>query len=207
VLAIGWGLRFIVGEWPEWVNWTAVLVALFFAGYYVWRAYHLRLIPKFAVTELIVQPTKTEDPKSMNLFVQIIPECLTDAPVHECRGQLLRVCKRYTDSEEWVVTGMNAPLFLGWDYYSIAPFTLEPGIKRRLNVCWWNDRSMFIIPSVEPLPSKFKTVFNSTGTFKFDIRLTAKDCSPVDVFVTVNLDARIWDKPLVSLIQGSRNGS
>jgi hypothetical protein len=181
------------------------VAAVIIAGYFVWRADHIRLIPKFAVTELVIQPTETEA-NSMNLFLQIIPECLNDAPVYECRGQLLRVCKRHSDSDEWVVTGMNAPLFLGWDYYGIIPFTLEPGIKRRLNVCWWNDSAMFIIPAVEPLPSKFKTVFNSTGTFKFDIRLTARDCLPVDVSVTVNLDARLWDKPTVSLIQGHGRG-
>jgi hypothetical protein len=186
--------------------WFCVWIVLV-AGYYIWRADHIRLIPKFAVTELIVQPTETEDPNSMNLYVQIIPECLTDAPVHECRGRLLRVCKRHSDSGEWVVTGMNAPLFLGWDYYGIIPFTLEPGIKRRLNICWWGDRSMFIVPAVDPIPSKFKAVFNSSGTFKFDIRLTAKDCSPVDVSVTVNIDERLWDRPVVSLIQGSGRGN
>src|SRR6266446_5679176 len=41
VLAVAWGVRFIVGTWPEWVNWTAVLVA-FVAGYHVWRTDHVR---------------------------------------------------------------------------------------------------------------------------------------------------------------------
>jgi len=197
-----WALR----NPPNWQLVSVFVAALFVAGYHAWRAEYIRLIPKFAVTELVVQPTETEDPNSMNLYIQIIPECLTDAQVYECRGQLLRVWKRKSDADEWVLTGMDAPLFLGWDYYGIVPFTLEPGVKRRLNVCWWGDKSMFIIPAVEPIPSKFKTIFNSTGTFKFDIKLSAKDCAQVDVSVTVNLDARLWNKPVVSLIQGTGNG-
>ncbi len=39
---------------------------------------------------------------------------------------------------------------------------------------WWSSESQFIIPSVEPLPSKFRTIFSSGRIFKFDIRITLR---------------------------------
>jgi hypothetical protein len=204
VLAVAWGLHFIVAliNPPVWVNWTAVLVALFFAGYYVWREDHVRLMPKFNISEICAQVTETNDPHTPALYVQIIPKCLTDAPVHECRGHLLRVSTRFSPEEKWKLTDMNSPIFLEWDYYGIPPQTLEPGIDRRLNVCHWSSANSFVVPAVNPLPSKFKSVFDSSDTFKFDIRVTAKDCASVDVSVTVNVTGRKWDDPVIELIQG-----
>jgi hypothetical protein len=98
---------------------------------------------------------------------------------------------------------MNAPLFLEWDYYGIDPQTLEHGIDRRLNVCHWSSANNFIVPAVKPLPSKFRSVFDSSDTFKFDIKVTAKDCPSVNVSVTVNIALRKWDEPVIELIQGA----
>ena len=209
VLAVIWGMHFIVGTGtpPEWVNWTAVVLALFVAGYYTWRADHIRLVPKFSVNGPVIQPTETEDPNVMKLYVQIVPECTTEAPVEECQARLLRVWKRHMDNEEWSLTSMNAPLILGWDYYGHEPLTLQPGIQQRLDICYWSKDQVFIVPTVYPLPSKFRTVFNSIGTFKFDVRFTAKDCKPVDVSVTVCVDDCRWDKPHVSFFQGFATGS
>ncbi len=192
---------------PWWVTMIFLLALVFVSGYYLWRADHVRLMPQFAVKSAVIQPTETESPEVMNMFIQIIPECLTEAPVYECRGRLLRVCRRFTDNSEWAITPMDAPLFLGWDYYGHGPFTLEPGINQRLNVCWWRSDQKFIIPSVEPLPSKFRVVFSSGDTYKFDIRITAKDCSPVDISVTVNLGLRKWDDPIVTLSEGGHSAT
>jgi hypothetical protein len=179
------------------------VLAVIVAGYFAWRADHIRLMPKLSVTTLCPpNETDTENPDVTNLFIQIIPECLTDVPVHGCRGRLLQVGKRFEDGEDWRLTGMDSPLFLGWDYYGSGEFTLEPGIRQRLNICWWSNRSRFIIPAVDPLPSKFRNIFNDFESFKFDIRFTAEDCEPVDVAVIVSLRSREWNNPNISLIQG-----
>lgn len=52
---VAWGIWFVVGNPPTWVNATALGVALFLAGYYVWRADHLRLQPAFEITRVIPQ--------------------------------------------------------------------------------------------------------------------------------------------------------
>jgi hypothetical protein len=201
-VAFGW--HFITADWPYPVKVTACVVALFVAGYYVWHADHVRLIPKFSVTTLCPpNETDTEDRNVTNLFIQIIPECLSNAPVHGCRARLLQVSKRFEESENWRVTSMDSPLFLDWDYYGSREFTLEPGIRQRLNVCWWSNRFRMIIPCVAPLPSRFRNIFNDFETFKFYIRFTATDCEPVDISVLVSLRNREWNNPEISLIQGT----
>ncbi len=52
VLAVAFGWRFITSDWPYPVKLTACVVALFFAGYYVWRADHLRLERKLEIVHL-----------------------------------------------------------------------------------------------------------------------------------------------------------
>ncbi len=164
--------------------------------------------PEIRCTKLCpANETDTEDANQTNLFIQIIPECLSDAPVHGCRARVLQVSKRFEDDDEWQLTNMDSPLFLEWDYYGACEFTLEPGIRQRLNICWWSNRSRLIIPSVNPLPSKFRNVFNDLDTFKFDIRFTARDAEPVNVSVLVSLRNRGWNNPIISLIQGHGNAS
>jgi hypothetical protein len=185
---------------------TYSLTVCFMTGYYLWRENYIRLQPKFTVIEAKIQPTETEQKHVMNMFIQIIPTCTSDAPVYECRGRLLRVCHRYADTDDWEVTRMDSPLFLEWDYYKSLPMTLEPGIRQRLNVCYWSSESRFIIPSVDPLPSKFRVVFDRLGDFKFDIRMTARDCKPVDIALIVRIDVtQAWNEPIVKLISGGHS--
>jgi hypothetical protein len=97
---------------PRWAVVGWFIFVLFLAGYYVWRANHIRMIPKFKILDVVhCQETATEQPEEMKLYVQIVPQCLTDAAVEKCRGHLLRVHKRHTDDGEWILTQMNEPLF------------------------------------------------------------------------------------------------
>ena len=54
--ALVWGIWFILGTPPQWMNVAAIFSGLFIAGYYVWRADHVRLQPKLKVTRVIPQP-------------------------------------------------------------------------------------------------------------------------------------------------------
>jgi hypothetical protein len=176
-----------------------LLTVSFMAGYYLWREEYVRLQPGFKVEQIIAQVTDTEDKATTKIFLQVLPECLTDIPVLECRARLLLVSK-LDGNRNWVPTQMNSPLKLGWDYYGYEPLTIEPGIGQRLNICWWDNRFTAVIPTVEPMPSKIRGILGP-GPFKFDIRMSAKDCTPIDFSVTVNLLGRKWDDPQYALIQ------
>jgi len=175
------------------------VAAMFTAGYYAWRADYIRLQPQFKVEKIIAQITETENSAMTRIYLQVLPECLTDAPVLECRARLLLV-SQLDGNGKWVPTQMNSPLKLGWDYYGYDPLTIEPGIGQRLDICWWDNQATAIVPTVYPMPSKWRSIIGP-GPFKFDIRMAAKDCKPIDFSVTVNLLGRKWDDPEYSLIQ------
>lgn len=184
---------------PPWAIALFFIWALIVAGYFSWRVDHLRLMPKFEIREFCIQETPTEG-LQRKVYVQLIPRCLTDATIKECQGNLLRVFKQIVGGSDWALTAMNEPLHLEWSYHGAGPLMLKPGIDQRLNVCFRiNDLSM-LIPTVIPLPSRWRDVFNSTGTFRFDIRVTAEDCAAVDVSIAVSLDDCEWNKPKVSFL-------
>jgi hypothetical protein len=204
VVAVIWGLYFILGNPPSWVNWLAVLLGLFVAGYYVWRADHTRLMPKFEIKQYKILPTPTAQINVHQTYVQVLPKCLTDAPVRGCQGHLLRVYKKSGDEENWQATAINEPLALGWSTKDTSPLTLQPGIDQRLNVCFRdNYPTARIMPATNDFtPMLWGTIPNPTGTFRFEIRVTASDCPPVDISVDVTFDECEWDKPIVNLTQG-----
>ena len=200
VLAVAFGWRFITSDWPYPVKLTACVVALFFAGYYVWRADHLKLIPKLEVKRFCLQRTRTTDPNEFRVYVQVIPECLTKAPVNGCLGKLLRVRKRSAPNVEWETTELNEPLDLEWSYDAAHPLSINPGVGQRLNVCWISNIAEQIVPTVSPLPLHYQSVFNHTDTFRFDIHIIATDCPPVDVSLSIRIGDK-WDKPFVEICQ------
>lgn len=159
-----------------------------------------RLKPKFKVEKLIPQPTETNDKDTTKIYLQVLPECLTDAPIEECQAWLLLV-SRPNHNGKWIPTEMNSPLKLGWDYYGYGAITLQPSIPQRLCICYWDNHSTAIVPTVEPLPSKWKSLIGP-GPFKFDVRMKGKGCGDVDFCVTVSLLGCKWDKPDRELIQG-----
>ncbi len=183
---------------------TYLLVVCFMTGYYLWRDGYEKLQPKFKVEKIIAQRTDTEVSTVTRIFLQVLPECVAEAPVLECRARLLLVSQRNTKGE-WVPTEMNSPLKMDWDYYGHEPLAIEPGIGQRLNICWWDNHLTGVIPSVYPMPSKWRSIIGP-GTFKFDIRMSAKHCAPIDFYVTVNLLGTKWDDQEFALLKGKQNG-
>jgi hypothetical protein len=177
----------------------AFVIAMFVAGYFVWRADHIRLTPKLGIScERHLQETPVEQGKERRVFVQIEPTCLSEAPVIECQGHLLRVYNRWAD-EEWSLTEMRERLLLDWSHYGTDPITLYPSGGQYLNVCWRQNNIQTLIPCCTPVPSRWREAFDNVGTYKFDIELTAKDCPPVQVSVTVNIDKTEWNQPNVTV--------
>jgi len=196
VLAVAFGWHFITADWPYPVKVCACVTALFFAGYYLWRADHVRLLPQLSIGRVVVQETPTDATGERRaVFVQIEPICMGDAPVEECRGHLLRVYRRYLGENEWTLTQMNERLDLEWSHKGYAPLTLYKSGGQNLNICSHGNGVTIIVPAVSPLPSRWREVFDSTGSFRFDIEITAKDCAPLNASVSVSVDGCKWSEP------------
>jgi hypothetical protein len=173
--------------------------AAFVAGYYAWQSNFARLIPYMAVRRFHVTSTPTSGAESI-IVVQIVPECLTDSPVNECRGHLLRVFARDDDKESWKETAMDEPLDLLWSIHDDSlPRTLNPGVSMRFNVCVIRlpGRVEFAGGSI---PLRWNSVFRNNNSFRFDIRVTAKDCVPADISLMVKI-RKDWSDPTVQIIR------
>ena len=190
--------------WAAVIALVGIAFIVFEGGYRLQREGCARLVPKFAVKQYEILPTPTTQVNVNRTYVQVVPKCLTDAPVHGCQGHLLRVYRKSGDEENWQPTAMKEPLALGWSTKDTSPLTLQPGIDQRLNVCFRdNHPTAKLIPATSDFtPLLWGTIPNPAGIFRFEIRVTASDCPSVDISVDVTFDRCEWDKPIVKLTQG-----
>jgi len=207
VTAVAFVLWWFLGNPSARIIGLYLVLVMAIAGYYVWRADHVRLMPRFEVPEKIrYHPTPTRDANGvingMSVWIQLSPKCLTDAPVEQCSGYLREV-RRWSEVEKkWKATGMNESLPLGWSFGDErhSPITLEPNNEKRLNVLSVHNSNKVLTPVTSPLPLVWQdSVYNEQDTFLFDITIRGKDCPPVDVYLAVKCGIE-WDKPQVAFI-------
>jgi hypothetical protein len=178
-----------------------VLIIVFLTGYYLWRPYHLRLIPKVMVEKPFIQPTPTSATwpdgkvtKWESIYVQLILKC--DVDIYECLGFLKRV-DRFIDGE-WINTGLNEPMPLEWSYGTDVPITLRAGAENRLNIFTVHDTNHAYTPCVpKGIPLRAVDAFSVLATQKpylFTVVITGKDCPPVTVNLKVT-SSGAWNKP------------
>jgi hypothetical protein len=113
------------------------VVAMFLAGYYAWRADHVRLMPKFEATEFDRNDARTVD-GHFSSYYQILPKCISAANVEECVAFLTSIEMQDLKTGEWKVKQSEA-LPLEWSFgeqgSAHLPVTLySGGAERRLNV-------------------------------------------------------------------------
>ena len=97
---LAWGIWFIVSTPPTWVNLLAVGFALFLAGYYVWRADHLRLLQKIEITRLRVQSWVVDGREGRAHYFEVLntSEALS---IHGIRVEL-EAMKPEVDNLDWL---------------------------------------------------------------------------------------------------------
>jgi hypothetical protein len=169
------------------------VLAMFVAGYFAWRADHVRLMPQLEVTQFIQQTTDTFDlagkKNGWSEYFQLQPRCLTEANVEECRGLLTSIEMLDGFSDSWE-TAEGEVMFLEWSHSDAAPITVYPHAERRLNVFFLHSSNREIRPCVTPYPVRFLTMFNQLqlrqiSAVRLKIRIIAKDCRAVELAMKV----------------------
>jgi|HubBroStandDraft_6_1064221.scaffolds.fasta_scaffold64116_4 hypothetical protein len=94
VLAVAFGWRFITSDWPYPVKLTACVVALFFAGYYVWRADHLRLQQKMSIPRVLSQSWPIDNANLATLFYLEIVNTSEGLTIYDVHVQLEEIVPR-----------------------------------------------------------------------------------------------------------------
>ncbi len=180
LIAVVFVIASLLGVLPKWVTIIYLVAVMLVAGYYVWRADHVRLMPRFKVDIFHIQRTRCN--VGCAAYIQLEPQCLTESPVEQCRGYLIRVLHKWPsesgiDNGEWESTDINEPLPLQWSFSDSSPMTLVSGVPQRLNVFWiYSEQPKFLQPSVENMPGIAYDVLTQLGYFRFEVKLTAKDC-------------------------------
>ena len=197
-LAVGWGLRFLVGEWPPWVNWMAVFIALLFAGYYVWRVDHVQLIPRLKLGEVRKFAVRAND-GSERLFVQIPVKCGSSGHVEDCQGHVIAVSRWSADNKYWE-TLIDEGLPVLWGNIDQPSCKIWPGIIRPLNILYidnvigrivlWDGKGLNWVTDVfdKMIPS---------DVLKFDVLVTAHECAPMNATFKVEL-AEKWNELILN---------
>lgn len=146
------------------------------SGYYVWRADHLRLMPKLDLGEPITVFTPTNIPQLERKFVQIPVNCAENVEVGlaNCKGQILRVWKWVNDN--WEPTQIDETLDLNWPILDEPIAFLEPGVGRRLNICFVHNVNRNINIATNRFPFRMALSSAPSDLFRFDIRVSANGC-------------------------------
>lgn len=181
----------------RWLLGWVVAWAFLVAGYFTWRAYHVRFIPKLAVRDWHFQETPiTRDGMVYDhrTFVQLVPTCLTEAPVYDCVAYLQRV-EKLSAANDWEETTLDRNLILNWANEH------HPQSEQMLNVFFIQHQTNQIIPCLPPsadIPwAKFDSIFRGEPgltDFRFFIQITYSDkvhgdsLKPVRVRLDVKFD-------------------
>jgi hypothetical protein len=206
VLAVLWGIWFLVGSPPTSVNWMAIVVALFLAGYYVWRAEHVRLLPglEFGGARVVRTPTTnviTGEPGAERVVGQVLVKLRSpEAQVKNAAGQLLRVWKWSDKDSDWTRTEVDEPLDLLWSIMDQPVRTLSTD-QQLCVFCVDEDRRCIRIWAQRNVLRMEKMFENSdpSDIFKFDISVRGENCPATWVSLKVQIGSQ-WDKPIFQRI-------
>lgn len=116
--------------------------------------------------------TPTNIPSLHRTFIQITVGCGNEVPLHNCRGQLLRVLRWSTHTNDWEPTEIDELLDLFWSNVDQESVTIEPNADRRLNI-FFAQSDRIIVPRVGPLPMRFVLHYAPGRIFRFDVRIAA----------------------------------
>ena len=167
---------------------TVVVVggALVAATYYAWRADRRRLIPQLGFTNdlFLVEVGKTDSVIETAWYVQILPKCLTDSPVSNCRARLL---KTWLLKEGQWTEFLTEPVPLTWSLDNHEAKTLYPDVPDRLNVVWASNLYGFY-PATNL--SEQRLICKETAPMRFDIAILPE--SSPSVVITVEAQIVQW---------------
>jgi hypothetical protein len=128
---VAWGIWFIVGSPPLWVNATAIGVALFLAGYYVWRADHVRLQAAFAITQVL--PQMWTEPgtgrHAMSYYFEVTNRSETTS-IQEVKVKLIEI-EPTIENIEWLPVDLRHRHDQSFD--GEKTFNLNPGERKLID--------------------------------------------------------------------------
>jgi hypothetical protein len=163
-----------LGSPPMWLVFLVLLWIFIVAGYYTWRADHLRLIPQVVLEEIRLQQAPAG--KANRTYIQLVMTCATEAPVEECKGWLVHLWKWSESSNDWEKSEPNQALRLNWSPGNDAPITLFPGVPEIIDVIFVSDRDARMFFCANWSPQRAQDInLEQPSLFKFEVVVHGKD--------------------------------
>jgi hypothetical protein len=179
---LAWGIWFIVSTPPTWINVCAIGLALFMAGYYVWRAHHLRLIPQLTIDQLVrdtwdvpgLVPEAQREATLWYFHVQNTSEGITVTGVNVELNEIIPAL----DNLDWLPVHLHIkhdnPIR---PQDAILRFYLNPvGMKNVDFVSAITGDDHFYINHVLPEPINHNV---PNGEYRIQVKVTANNLAPV----------------------------
>jgi hypothetical protein len=198
MLAVAFLIWWALGSPPLPVIFASAVVV---AGFFVWCAEYVKSLPKFAVSDFVLQPTPIVQGATIVgqfMYIQLILRCLTEAQISGCIAYLICIYKENAESK-WEATGQNETSIMNWSACEDNEITLEPKAERRLNVCHSMSINRTVFPDAKFLHQRAAADMQIPGKFSYDIKITAKDCKPKYVSLIVDFQDNQFDKPVCTL--------
>lgn len=168
-------LWWCLGAPPMWLVAIAFIWALLIAGYYTWRADHLRLIPQVVLEEIRQQSAPAKRPTTRT-YIQLVMRCATEVPVEECKGWLVGLWKWSASSNDWERIEPNQTLRLNWSPGINEAITLFPKVPEVIDVIFVDDQDPRIFFCSNWTPQRAQNIsLGQPGLFKFEIVVNGKD--------------------------------
>jgi hypothetical protein len=184
------------------------VAAMFVAGYYAWRANHVRLMPKLTIDKCNIQSTHVND-GSERIFVQLVIKSSSEQSVDECAGYINEILKWSNETATWRSV-MDQSLPLLWGNIDQPLCTFWPGMAQPLNIFFVANTGQHagqIIPWMKPIPNWVLEILDLKrpgDIFKFDILVAAKDCASVSESLKVTIGTE-WNGLNIELMQKGQN--
>lgn len=166
---------------PYFVNWAAVICAIFLAGYYVWRADHVRLQQKIEVTRVRKHSWSIETGgEGMQYYFEIVNKSEA-ATIYGVRVQLQEIIP---DNRDWLpVTLHQQHDNFGHDGSYAESFDLNPLVPKNIDLfSAATGGSLFQVSHIVP-HTPFQVSFSVKHRLK--VTISGQDVPPLLVWFDV----------------------
>ena len=120
----------------------------------------------------IIPETERLNTGKRGMIIRVLPKCLTDAPIPDCRGFLNGVYWRASDADHWQLTALRDQLSLKWSTLNIgAAIQFRKGFLQYLDI-GAIDEDGNVLLFAHDQQERGRLVFKKPGLYRLDIVIT-----------------------------------
>lgn len=129
------------------------------------------------------------------IIIRVLPVCLIDASIVNCRGHLNGVYRRVAETDKWSSTILIDRLFLKWSTIDATHISIHPGTRQYLDIGAIDEDGDFVL-FVHDFQWRGTSLFRTGGLFRLDVVITGLRDEEVLAQCSIQLkQTEQWDRP------------